>query len=139
MMTAIEQSASPEYEPTTSARTMVTPIKVILVGAVLALIEGVYDILNADLYTGFVDGVEVTTADIILVTAVAMAVAVAMLIYAYRVRYSPTKRAYLVLGGLSIVTFLVGVLFTVLIALLGAGIGYWEVRRMATREPANAN
>lgn len=110
-------------------RGIATPIKVVLVGGLLSLLEGTYDVLNANLYAGVFDGVEVTTTEIIVVTAIAMAVAVAMLAYAYRVRAAPTKRAYLVLGVLALVTLVVGVLFTAVVALLGAVIGYWETRR----------
>jgi hypothetical protein len=122
-MEAAEQSITTEHE------SIATPIKVVLVGAILALLEGVYDILNADLYVGVVDGIEVTAGDIILITAIGAGFAVAMLAYAYTVRYEPTKRAYLVIGLLSVATLVVGVLFTAAIALLGATLGYWETRR----------
>ncbi|MEF8825730.1 MAG: hypothetical protein V5A34_04485 [Halapricum sp.] len=80
-------------------------------------------------HVGVVDGIEVTAGDIILITAIGAGIAVAMLVYAYTVRYEPTKRAYLVLGLLSVATLVIGVLFTAAIALLGAAIGYWETRR----------
>jgi len=122
-MAVAERSVGPEPE------SIATPIKVVLVGAVLALVEGVYDIVNAEAYAGVVDGVEVTAADVVLFTAIAMAVAVAALFYAYRVRYDPPRRAYLVLGGLGVATFVVGGLFAAVVVLLGAAIGYWEARR----------
>ncbi|MEF8825727.1 MAG: hypothetical protein V5A34_04505 [Halapricum sp.] len=43
-MEATEQSVTTEHE------SIATPIKVVLAGAILALLEGVYDILNADLH-----------------------------------------------------------------------------------------
>jgi hypothetical protein len=122
-MAVAERSVGPEPE------SIATPIEVVLVGAVLALVEGVHDIVNADAHAGVVGGVEVTAADIVLFTAIAMAVTVAALLYAYRVRYAPPRRAYLVLGGLSVVTFAVGGLFAIPIVLLGAAIGHWEACR----------
>lgn len=108
-----------------------TPIKVVLIGAVMALVEGLYDIVNANLYAGIIDGIEVTTTEIIVITGVAIVFALAMLYYAYTERHTPTKRVYLVLGVLSVLTLVVGVLFTAIIALLGAGIGYWETRSVS--------
>ena len=122
-MEVVDQQAEQQTE------TIATPIKVVLVGAVLALIEGAYDLFNAELYAGVVDGVEVTTGDIVLFTAIVMVFALAMLWYAYNVRFTPRKRNYLVLGLLSVLTLVIGVFFTVVIALLGAVIGFWETRR----------
>jgi hypothetical protein len=103
-----------------------TPIKVILVGAVLALVEGAYDVLNANLYAGVVDGVAVTATDVAIITGVAMAFALVLLAYAYVVRRDPTRTQYVLLGLLGLVTLVVGVLFTATIVLLGALIGVWE-------------
>lgn len=113
------------------SETIATPIKVVLVGAVMALLEGVYDIVNANSYAGVIDGIEISTMDVIGITAIAMAFAIAMLYLAFSERRSPSKRTYLVLGILSVLTLVVGVLFTAVIALLGAGIGYWETRNPA--------
>ncbi len=113
---------------TAENESIATPIKVVVIGAVMAIIEGVYDIVNANLYAGVFDGVEVTTGEIVVVTGLAIAFALAMLYYAYSERHTPSKRVYVVLGVLSVLTLVVGVLFTAAIALLGAGIGYWESR-----------
>lgn len=128
-MEVVEQQVEQRTE------SIATPIKVVLVGAVLALIEGAYDLFNAELYAGVVDGVEVTTGDIILFTAIAMVFGLGMLAYAYTVRFTPTQRNYLVLGLLSVLTLVIGVLFTVIIALLGAAIGFWETRRSLPSRP----
>ncbi len=103
-----------------------TPIKVIMVGAILALVEGAYDIVNANLYAGIIDGVTVTATDIAIITGVAMVVALVLLAYAYVVRYEPTRTQYVLLGVLGLVTAVVGVLFTASVVLLGALIGVWE-------------
>ena len=71
------------------------------------------------------DGVEVTAGEIVLVTGIAIAFALAMRYYANSERHTPSKRVYVVLGVLSVLTLLLGVLFTAAIALLSAGIGYW--------------
>ncbi len=122
-MEVIDQSIETQTER------IATPIKVVLVGTVLALIEGAYDLFNAEIYAGVIDGIEVTTGDIILFTAIGMVIGLAMLVYAYRVRFTPTKRNYIILGLLSVLTLVIGVLFTVAVALLGAVIGFWETRR----------
>lgn len=121
-MATVENVVNAERE------SIATPIKVVLVGAVMAILEGIYDIVNANLYAGVIDGVEVTSGEIILITGIAIAFALAMLYYAYAERHSPSKRVYIVIGVLSVLTLVVGVLFTAAIALLGAGIGYWESR-----------
>ena len=105
-----------------------TPIKFVLVGAILALIEGAYDIVNANLYAGVIDGVTVTATEIAIITGVAMVVAIVVLAYAYVVRHEPTRTQYALLGVLGLVTLVVGVLFTASIVLLGALLGVWETR-----------
>jgi hypothetical protein len=92
----------------------------------MAIIVGVYDIVNANLYAGVFDGVEVTAGEVVVVTGIAIAFALAMLYYAYSERHTPSKRVYVVLGVLIVLTLVDGVLFTAAIALLGAGIGYWD-------------
>ncbi|MEF8915393.1 hypothetical protein [Natronomonas sp.] len=119
-MAVVEQSVSGKQA------SIATPIKVILVGAILALIEGAYDIINANLYAGIIDGVTVTATDIAIITGVAMVVALVLLAYAYAVRHEPTRTQYVLLGVLGLVTLVVGVLFTASIVLLGALIGVWE-------------
>ena len=101
-----------------------TRIKLVLLGAILALIEGAYDIVNANLYAGVIDGVTVTATEIAIITGVAMVVAIVVLAYAYVVRHEPTRTQYALLGVLGLVTLVVGVLFTASIALLGV----WETR-----------
>ena len=118
--------ATVDQSVTNTSESIATPITVILVGAVLALPEGVYDLFNANLYAGVVDGIEISVTEILLLTAIGMVLAAAILVYAYSVRYRPTKEAYLVLGVLSILTFVVGVFFTVAIVFVGAVIGFWE-------------
>lgn len=105
-----------------------TPIKLVLLGAILALIEGAYDIVNANLYAGVIDGVTVTATEIAIITGVAMVVAIVVLAYAYVVRHEPTRTQYALLGVLGLVTLVVGVLFTASIVLLGALLGVWETR-----------
>lgn len=105
-----------------------TPIKVIVIGGIMAIIEGLYDIANANLYAGVFAGVVVTTGEVIVVTGIAIAFAFAMLYYAYREPHTASKRVYVVIGVLGVLNLVVGVLFTAAIALLGARIGYWESR-----------
>ncbi len=119
-MAAIENSVSAKQP------SIATPIKVIIIGAVLALIEGAYDIVNANLYTGVIDGVMVTAMGIMIITGVAMIFALALLAYAYVVRREPTRLQYVLIGVLGLVTLVVGVLFSAAIVLLGALIGVWE-------------
>lgn len=108
-------------------------MKIVVVGALLALVEGAFDLYNAERYTGVFDGVEVTTGDIYLITGVAMLFAVATLGYAYRVRAEPTMRAYLVMTVLGLVTLVVGVLFAAVVVVLGGLVGAWESRRAPVR------
>lgn len=103
-------------------------MKLVLIGGVMAVIEGVFDILNANLYAGVIDGVAVTAGEVVVITGIAVAFSLAMLYYAYSERHTPSKRVYLVIATLSVLTLVVGVLFTAAIALLGAGLGYWESR-----------
>ncbi|MEF8780165.1 MAG: hypothetical protein V5A46_05775 [Haloferacaceae archaeon] len=119
-MAVVEKSVSAKQA------SIATPIKVIMIGAILALVEGAYDIVNADLYAGIVDGVAVTATDIAIVTGAAMVVALVLLAYASVVRHNPTRTQYVLLGVLGLVTLVVGVLFTASIVLLGALIGVWE-------------
>ncbi|MFB6361131.1 MAG: hypothetical protein ABEH59_07390 [Halobacteriales archaeon] len=126
-MAAVETVVTAERE------SIATPIKVVVIGGIVALIEGVYDIVNANLYAGVFDGVTVTTGEIVVITGIAMAFALAMLDDANSERHAPSKRVYLVLGVLGLLTLVVGVLFTAAIALLGAGVGYWESRASAAK------
>ena len=119
-MAVVEKSVSAKQA------SIATPIKMIMIGAILALVEGAYDIINANLYAGIVDGVAVTAMDIAIITGVAMIVAMGVLAYAYLVRRDPTRSQYVLLGVLGLVTLVVGVLFTAAIVLLGALIGVWE-------------
>lgn len=123
--------ATVENVVTAERESIATPIKVVVIGGIMAMVEGIYDILNANLYAGVFDGVEVTTGEIVVITGIAMAFALAMLYFAYSERHTPSKRVYVVLGVLSVLTLVVGVLFTAAIALLGAGVGYWESRAPA--------
>jgi hypothetical protein len=119
-MATVENVVNVEHE------SIATPIKVVVIGAIMAIIVGVYDIVNANLYAGVFDGVEVTAGEVVVVTGIAIAFALAMLYYAYSERHTPSKRVYVVLGVLIVLTLVEGVLFTAAIALLGAGIGYWD-------------
>lgn len=127
-MTFVGDMESVEQTVTTERDSIVTPIKVVLVGSVMAVMEGIYDIVNAGSYAGIVDGIEVTAMEIVVITAIAVLLALGMILYAYTKRYAPTKETYLILGMLSVATLVIGVLFTAAIALLGAVIGYWETR-----------
>jgi hypothetical protein len=110
------------------ARGVATPVKVVLVGALLALVEGAFDLFNAESYAGVIDGVEVTTGDIYLLTGLGMLFAVTTLFYAYRVRSEPTMRAYLVMAVLGLLTLVVGVLFTAAIVVVAGLVGAWVSR-----------
>lgn len=110
------------------ARVDTRPIKVVVIGGITALIAGLYDIVNANLYADVIDGVTLTTGEVIMITGIAIAFALAMLYLAYCQRHTPSKRVYLVIGVLSVLTFVVGVLFTAVVAIVGAGIAYWETR-----------
>jgi hypothetical protein len=113
-----------------------TPVKIVLAGALLAVVEGAFDLYNAESYTGVFDGVEVTTGDIYLLTGLGMLFAVGALLYAYRVRSKPTMRAYLVMAVLGLLTLVVGVLFTAVIVVVGGLVGAWVSRGVSSAEGA---
>jgi hypothetical protein len=102
----------------------------------LAVVEGAFDLYNAESYTGVFDGVEVTTGDIYLLTGLGMLFAVGALLYAYRVRSKPTMRAYLVMAVLGLLTLVVGVLFTAVIVVVGGLVGAWVSRGVSSAEGA---
>ncbi|MFB6198489.1 MAG: hypothetical protein ABEI52_09530, partial [Halobacteriaceae archaeon] len=83
--------ANVEKSDSAKQASIATPIKVIMVGAVLALVEGAYDIANSNLYAGVIDGVAVTATEIAIITGAAMLVALVLLAYAYVVRREPTR------------------------------------------------
>lgn len=84
-MAVVEKSASGKQA------SIATPVKLIMIGAVLALVECAYEIVNTNLYAGIIDGVMITATDIAIITGVAMIVAVMLLAYAYAVRRGPTR------------------------------------------------
>lgn len=119
------------HEPRTDS--VATPVTVVFVGSVLALLEGVYDMLTASQYAGVFDGIAVTTTEVMVFTAAGMLLVVAMLYVAFTRRHRPSSRTYLVLGGLSVLVLVVGVFFAIAIAFIGAVIGIWDVRRAPVR------
>jgi hypothetical protein len=114
-------------EPTTHGETH-TPMIAVLLGGGVTVLEAIFDILYADLYTGEIGGVVVSEGEIIFITVIGLALALGILWYGYTNRLAPTTRVYTIIAVGAIISGVVGILFANIITLTGAVWGYLTVR-----------
>lgn len=105
-----------------------TGAKVVVIGAVLGVIESIADFFLAEYYAGEVFGVEVTVADVLMATGIGLVFALTILGYMYYTRDDIDRTTYIFAAIMALAGLILGGIFSNIIVLAGAIVGYLKLR-----------